>query len=122
MSDNLFDVKLSDKNGALDLMVRLLYDIVNDATSVVEKGDTQGRIRIDRYLHKSTRRLGVKEGLFYQPIRVGGFWVAGFDAPNRVFVVESSNGEFLHTAGMNTVVLPVAVTAEDEGIFNVLLF
>ena len=121
MSDNLFDVKLSDKNGALDLMANLLYDIVNNPPGVVEKGDTQGRIRIDRHLHKSTRWLGVKEGLFYQPLGVGGFRVAGLDAFDGVFVVERANGEFLNSSGMDAVILPVAVTAEDEGIFDFFL-
>ena len=91
MSDNLFDVKLSDKNCALFLMIGLLYDIVNNPSGIVEKGDSQGRIRIDRHLHKSTGWLGAEEGLFDQPIGVGGFRITGLDALDGVFIVESAD-------------------------------
>ena len=91
MSDNLFDVKLSHKNGVLFLLVRLLYHLMHHASGIVEKGDSQGRIRIDRDLHKSSGWLGAEEGLFDHPIGVGGFRITGLDALDGVFIVESAD-------------------------------
>ena len=103
------------------LVCGLILNFVNDATSVVVECDKQRGIRICRHLQESPGWLGTKEGLFYDTLGIGGLWVAGLDAFDRVFVVERADGKFLHAGGMDAVVLPMAVAAEDEDILDFFL-
>ena len=89
---------------------------------VIIELDSQTGIRIRRDLHKSPRWLGVDKWLFDQTLGISGFRVAGLDALDRIFIIKRADREFFNSRGVNTMVLPVPVAAENEDIFDILPF